>query len=126
MIKKIGIGFSLIGLIDSLYLFILTRLEKPLMYCNISSLVNCSKVEFSQFSTFLGIPDALLGTIFFSIMLILWILMFTEELKYLWIVGSVFTIYLIYTEILIGNICLYCTIAHLSCLIQGFIIFHRS
>ncbi|WP_269770913.1 vitamin K epoxide reductase family protein [Sulfurisphaera tokodaii] len=116
----------MVGIADSLYLYLHLLLEKIPTYCNVSAIIDCHKVELSVYSHFLGIPDSLLGLIYFSIMTILWLIGIEEILRYLWIVGAIFSMYLIYTEILIGSLCIYCTLAHLCCLIQGIILFKNN
>ncbi|AEB95384.1 MAG: vitamin K epoxide reductase family protein [Metallosphaera sp.] len=116
---KAGVVLSSIGLADSAYLLYVTSEGRNPSYCNISSTIDCGKVEFSPFSHFFGVPDALLGVLFFIVTLSLWILNKTVTLRYLWILGSVFVFYLVYTEFLIGSLCIYCTIAQACCLLQG-------
>ncbi|WP_286189079.1 vitamin K epoxide reductase family protein [Sulfolobus sp. S-194] len=115
----------MIGVIDFLYLYLHIISEKIQTYCNVSSIIDCHRVELSVYSHFLGIPDSLLGLIYFSIIAVFWLIGIEEILRYLWIVGAIFSIYLIYTEILIGSLCIYCTLAHLCCLIQGIILYKK-
>ncbi|WP_252896695.1 vitamin K epoxide reductase family protein [Metallosphaera hakonensis] len=96
--------------------------DRPPAYCNISSTIDCGKVEFSPYSHFLGVPDALLGLFFFVVMIVLWSLSLPQFLRYWWVIGVLFSIYLIYTETLIGAICLYCSLAQAYCVVQGLLL----
>ncbi|MCG3109264.1 hypothetical protein L3N51_01554 [Metallosphaera sp. J1] len=121
----IGIGLSVLGLIDSSYLLYITESEKPPPFCDVSSYINCGRVEFSPFSHFFGVPDALLGALFFLMGIILW-LTSRSTLKYWWVLGTIFTVYLISTEALLNSICLYCTLAQACCVFQGILLWRND
>ncbi|MCH1772231.1 MULTISPECIES: vitamin K epoxide reductase family protein [Metallosphaera] len=116
--RRIGLGLSVVGLIDSSYLLYLTETERPPPFCNVSAYIDCGRVEFSPFSHFLGIPDSLLGVLFFTLGITLW-LKFGSVLKYWWALGVIFSGYLIFTEVILNSICLYCTLAQVCCIVQG-------
>ncbi|ABP94978.1 Vitamin K epoxide reductase [Metallosphaera sedula] len=119
--RRIGLGLSIIGLIDSSYLLYLTETERPPPFCNVSAYIDCGRVEFSAFSHFLGVPDPLLGVLFFAMSITLW-LKFGSVLKYWWALGVIFSGYLIFTEVILNSICLYCMLAQACCIIQGIFI----
>lgn len=113
-----------IGAILSVYLLVETLTLKVPNYCEISSMVNCRAVEFSPYSRVFGIPDALLGALWFIGIGVLWILRFKDLITYLWIVGIAFVGYFIFTEIvLIKSICIYCTLVHLLAILLAIPIF---
>ena len=91
------------------------------LVCSDKGIVNCLEVTTSTYSKFLGIPVAVLGLVFFAVMLPL-------QLPYMWrrsdpalrnvrlawaTVGLVSVLYLLYTELFrIDAICLWCTAVH--------------
>ncbi|MCL4398478.1 MAG: vitamin K epoxide reductase family protein [Candidatus Parvarchaeota archaeon] len=120
--------FSLLGLAAMLYLllsFTLNLISKN--SCDIiSSVINCSKVVTSSYSTLFGIDWYYYGIAFFSLIAILSIIklsnkkekrnrLFAEAIFALSIFGSGIAGYLIYVEIaLVHHICILCTTGHLA------------
>jgi uncharacterized membrane protein len=94
--------------------------------CSDNSVVNCLKVTTSSYSEVAGVPVALLGLIFFAVMLVL-------QLPAMWrrpdaavrwirlgwaIAGLATVLYLFYAELFeIDAICLWCTSVHVLTLI---------
>ncbi|OFW78192.1 MAG: hypothetical protein A2Z48_04420 [Actinobacteria bacterium RBG_19FT_COMBO_70_19] len=120
-VPPVTMALALGGLAVSIYLTIAHYTDPDLLVCSDSGTVNCSAVTTSAQSTFLGIPVALLGLVWFVAMLALslpvaWnatsrnvhLVRFAAALG-----GIGFVLWLVYAElIIIGVICLWCTIAH--------------
>ncbi len=110
------------GLGVSIYLTIAHYNTKMVIACPATSTLNCEKVTTSPESVVLGIPVAVLGLAFYLFMIVAtspWA--WRAKLPALrWarlgsvIVGMVFVLYLIYTELITLNvtICLWCTSVH--------------
>jgi uncharacterized membrane protein len=127
---------SLVGLADSTYLTIAHYNTAVTLACPDTGVVNCAKVTTSAQSIFLGIPVAVLGLAFF-------VFMVAANSPWAWrsklpaiywarlgsvVVGMIFVLYLVYSEIItIGNICLFCTYAHIiTFLLFAMLVFHAS
>lgn len=120
-VPPVTLALALGGVAVSIYLTIAHYTDPELLVCSDSGTVNCSAVTTSAQSTFLGIPVALLGLGWFVAMLVLclpaaWnaasrnvhLLRFAGALA-----GIGFVLWLVYAElIIIGAICLWCTVAH--------------
>ena len=90
------------------------------------NLVNCLKVTTSSYSKIHGIPVAVLGLIFFAVMIVLqsppaWASMsrYVRTARLLWsLVGVGTAVWLIYAELFqLDAICLWCTSVHIMSLI---------
>ena len=119
---RVGLSLllSLVGLGVSIYLTIDHFAKIPLV-CSGNGFVNCQKVTTSAQSHFLGVPVALLGLGFYTVMTVI-------NLPPLWhardrrihvarlgliCVGMLFALYLVAAElVIIDNICLWCTGVH--------------
>jgi uncharacterized membrane protein len=109
------------GIAVSTYLTIAHYTDPELLVCSDSGTVNCSAVTTSAQSTFLGVPVALLGLLWFVGMFVLCL---PVAWRSTWrpvhvarLVGAIagigFVLWLVYAElIIIGAICLWCTVAH--------------
>lgn len=104
---------SFIGFVDSAYLASKHYSGAPI---NCSILSGCEEVATSEYATVLGIPLALVGAIYYSVVSVL-LLVYLETKKYgillSVVVGStgafLTSLILIYIQIaVIGAICLYC------------------
>jgi uncharacterized membrane protein len=91
------------------------------LVCSDHGGINCLAVTTSQYSKVLGIPVALLGLIYFVVMLVLQLPQMWDRAEPLirrarvgWaVVGLVSVVYLLYTELFrIDAICLWCTGVH--------------
>jgi len=111
---------SLIGLGVSVYLTVDHFAKIPLA-CSDTGIVNCTKVTTSAESYFLGIPVAVLGLCFYTVMVAInspWAWRAADRRIHLVrlalvVVGVCFALYLVACELLIiGNICLWCTSVH--------------
>jgi uncharacterized membrane protein len=112
---------SLAGLGVSIYLTIAHFEGSQILVCAENSVVNCEKVTTSAQSEFLGIPVAILGLVFYVVMVLF-------NLPAAWrsqdrrvhiarlalaAIGMAFALWLIAAElVIIGAICLYCTSVH--------------
>ncbi|GEM_PF-578652 len=116
------LGLSLAGLGVSVYLTIEHYTGSTTLACPATATLNCLKVTTSPQSTIFGIfPVAVLGLAFYVVMAAIntpWA--WNWPLRPVWwlrlasvIVGMVFVLYLIYTELFTLNaICLWCTSVH--------------
>lgn len=111
---------SLAGLGVSVYLTVDHFAKIPLA-CSDTGIVNCTKVTTSAESYFLGIPVAVLGLCFYTVMVAInspWAWRAADRRIHLLrlalvTVGICFALYLVACELLIiGNICLWCTSVH--------------
>jgi uncharacterized membrane protein len=128
---------SLIGLADSVYLTIAHYTTSNILACSDKGVINCAKVTTSPESIVFGIfPVAVLGLAFFVFMTAIntpWA--WRAKLPVIrWarlasvIIGIVFVLYLVYTEVItLGNICLFCTYAHVvTFFLFGLIVFSAA
>ncbi|HXZ71399.1 MAG TPA: vitamin K epoxide reductase family protein, partial [Streptosporangiaceae bacterium] len=113
---------ALAGLGVSIYLTIAHFTESTLAGCSEKAgLVNCTKVTTSAQSYAFGIPVAVLGLVFFLVMVAImspWAWRSARREVHLirlasLVAGIGFVLYLLYAELfMIGGICLYCTSVH--------------
>ena len=115
------LGLTLVGAAVSLYLTISHYGDPDLLVCAEGGSVSCSAVTSSAQSELLGIPVALLGLLWFAGMVVLCLPAAwrapdrrVHQLRMLGVMaGMVFVLWLIYAElIIVGAICLWCTVAH--------------
>jgi uncharacterized membrane protein len=111
--------FAACGLATSAYLTIAHYTSPNVLACSASGLVNCEQVTTSQQSTFLGIPVAVLGLVWFGTILLIstprqWDRPVLHRARILWsVAGMAFAMWLVYAELaIIGAICLWCSITH--------------
>lgn len=111
---------AVLGFITSLYLLKNHYIPSESgSFCDLSSTVSCSIVNTSVFSELFGVPVALLGGLWF-----LWLILRCRQAQksgsgtnvvdlFIWnILGLAFIVYFIVAEILLGAICLLCTLVH--------------
>ncbi len=105
----------------AIYLTIAHYTTPALLACPGTSLINCAKVTTSPASMLFGIPVALVGTVYFLVMLPLCLpaawrshntaLRITRQAMAT--AGMLFVLYLVGTEFLVlGSICLWCSAVH--------------
>jgi len=117
-LKVAGISFSIIGLIDSVYLTF-HKVSGGKIYCG--NIGDCNAVNSSPFAELYGIPIALLGAGAYAAILFLFIV---EDRRIFWqefvplilfpvtLVGIIYSAYLTYVEIaILKKICVYCVIS---------------
>jgi uncharacterized membrane protein len=112
-LEKIMVVLSAMGALLSMYL-LYTTLTKDYGLCPTSG---CSVVGSSKYSYFLGLPVALWGLGYYSVLFLTLVNimngtrvdMFRKTLGILLLIGVIFTIYLRYLEFfVIGAICFWC------------------
>lgn len=122
IISIIGVVLSMIGLADSIYLTIAHYTTPVILACPESKFINCAKVTSSHYSVIHGIPLAVLGLFFFTIMLILQLpKLWQIKSNIIWkirlafsSIGLITIFYLVYVELYkLKAICLYCTLTHI-------------
>jgi uncharacterized membrane protein len=115
------LGLSVLGLAVSVYLTVEHYTSSTTLACPETGVINCQKVTTSAQSAVFGIPVAVLGLVFF-------VLVLPACLPAAWrsgnpalrwgrvlfaLVGVGFVVYLLYTELFVLDaICLYCTAVH--------------
>lgn len=118
-----GLILTLLGLGDSIYLAYEHATANATLACSASATVDCVKVTTSSYAVIAGVPVAYLGVAFFTGMLGLAALILrgtsrsTELAENVRLgvsgLGLAMVAYLIWAEIQIGAICLWCTGVHL-------------
>src|SRR5580658_6239258 len=118
---RFGTAVSLAGLAIAGYLTYEHYTGSTSLVCSDKGIINCLAVTTSSYSKVAGVPVAVLGLIFFAVMLVLQLppLWEREErhirgARVAWsVVGLGTVIYLLYTELFrIDAICLWCTAVH--------------
>ena len=120
-VVPVTLGSSIGGLAVSTYLTIAHFTSPEIIACSSSGTINCEQVTTSAQSTFVGVPVAILGLVFFAAMIVL-------DLPAMWrserrgihlarlaasVAGIGFALWLVYAELfIIRAICLWCTVAH--------------
>ena len=122
----VGTTASVLGLGVAGYLTFEHYTSSTSLACSGNGIVNCLKVTTSSYSAVAGIPVALLGLVFFAVMLVLqtppaWRrpepAMRTIRLAWS-VVGLGSVLYLLYAELFaIDAICLWCTSVHVLTLV---------
>ncbi len=118
-ILKLIIILSILGIIVSLYL-IKNHYAPPTKgaLCDISESISCSLVNTSAFSELLNVPVALLGVLWFLVLIVFSWKALKKDGALLtimlgWgILGILFVIYFIIAEIILKSICPFCTLVH--------------
>ncbi len=122
----VALGLAVIGTLLSAYLTFEHFTQNQTLACSTTATVNCQKVTESQWSSFLGIPVALLGLGFFIVMVVLCLPRLMRAPGRLWDAvrltlagtGLAFALYLVFAELFhIGAICLWCTAVHVVTLL---------
>jgi uncharacterized membrane protein len=117
-----SLALSLAGLGLSIYLTVEHFTAPGTLACPANSTVDCARVTTSAQSSFLGIPVAVLGLVFFAALVALCVpSLWRTRRVWVWQVrlglaglGVVFVVYLIFAELfLINAFCLWCTAVHL-------------
>ncbi len=110
-----------IGLGLSVYLTVEHFSAAPRYACPTTTVVDCVKVTSSSYSTFLGVPVAVAGVVYFVVASPLYLPVawrsgnaWIQRARWAWAgIGMVSVFWLIYGELDVGAICLYCTGVHL-------------
>lgn len=114
----VGIGLSLVGLIDALYLT-LNKLTQGKVYC--ANIGDCNAVNASSYADIFGIPIALLGAGAYAVFIALLYVEDTYEagremaqlgLFVFTLTGVIYSAYLTYIEVaVLEAICIYCLLS---------------
>ncbi len=122
----VGTLLSVLGLGVSIYLTYEHFTSSSTLACSDNGIVNCLKVTTSSYSAVAGVPVAVLGLVFFVVMLVLQLPPMwqrTEPVvrigRLAWaVVGLGTVLYLLYAELFaIDAICLWCTSVHVLTLV---------
>lgn len=118
---SLSLVLALGGVGVSTYLTIAHYTTPKILACSASGTIDCARVTTSTQSTFLGIPVAVLGLVFFVGMSVLCLpVAWRSDRRLVHLVrlaattiGLAFVLWLVYAELfIIGAICLWCTVAH--------------
>ncbi len=116
---------GIIGLFTSTYL--VKNHYAPGSACDISKSISCSTVNNSKYAELFNVPVAVLGLIWFILLLAMaWKTYHGQhhlsKIMLWWlIIGIIFVAYMVLAEFLLGVICPSCTIVHLIVLISLFL-----
>ena len=109
------------GLLVSAYLTFEHFTANATLACSIGGVVDCAKVTTSAWSTFMGVPVALLGLLYFVSVIPLMLpsvwrrsVPWLDWLRIGWVtIGLGMVLYLVWAELFrINAICLWCTVVH--------------
>ena len=119
--RQAALAIAIIGLMISSYLT-LTRYTSISLACPDTGVINCANVLSSQYSTILGVPNAVLGIVFFAIdLFVIWRYFGRAQMVMINGIGLAFVLYYITAEFLLRSICIYCTGVHICVLALLFI-----
>ena len=120
-LAPVTLVLSVVGLAVSAYLTFEHFTDNATLACSIGGVVDCARVTSSAWSTFVGIPVAVLGLFFFLVTLGLCLprawrstAAWLDPARIGWLtVGLGFALYLVWAELFrIHAICLWCTVVH--------------
>ncbi|MDQ2756580.1 MAG: vitamin K epoxide reductase family protein [Actinomycetota bacterium] len=120
-LPPVSLGLSVLGLLLSAYLTFEHFTQNATLACSSTATVNCQKVTESEWSSFLGVPVAVLGLLFFASMVALCLPTTyrragtaLDVVRVTWCaIGLAFALYLVFAELYhIHAICLWCTGVH--------------
>lgn len=115
--KKLSLIIAGIGLAISIYLTILRYTSALPLVCPNNGIINCAHVLTSQYSTIFGVPNAVLGIVFFvAEMFVIMKYFGTEEMLLLNAIGLLFVLYYMFAEYVLSSICIFCTGVHICVL----------
>ena len=116
-ITSVAYVFAVIGLLVSVYLTLVRYTSVVPLACPSSGVINCENVLSSQYSTIFGIPNAVLGMVFFVAEIIAIRMYFkTDYFLMLNGIGLAFVLYYVTAEYVLSSICLFCTAVHVCVL----------
>ena len=120
-LAPVSLALVVAGLLVSAYLTFEHFTANATLACSIGGVVDCAKVTSSAWSTFLGVPVAVLGLVFFVVLLgLCWPSTWRRRERWLdpvrlgWVtIGLGMALYLVWAELYrIHAICLWCTAVH--------------
>ena len=121
-LAPVTLGLAVVGLGVSGYLTFEHFTDNATLACSIGGVIDCARVTSSAWSTFLGVPVAVLGVLFFAVTLVLCLprvwrspAAWLDAARIGWLtVGLGFALYLVWAELFrIHAICLWCTVVHI-------------
>ena len=116
---------ALVGLGVSIYLSVEALSPHVPLYCSTPGVINCERVTTSVYSRILGVPVALLGVAWFVVEIGL-IYVKSWFAFPCWVLGMAFVGYLLFSEYVLGSICLYCTAVHITVVAIGYPVWKLS
>lgn len=125
-LAPVSVGLSVLGLLLSAYLSFEHVTSNATLACSATATVNCQRVTESEWSSFLGMPVAFLGLLFFASMVALCLpstyrrsSRVLDAARVGWCaVGLAFALYLVFAELYhIRAVCLWCTGVHVVTLV---------
>lgn len=117
----LGVALTLIGIAAAIYLTVAHYTTAQTLACPETGVINCAKVTTSVYAEILGVPLAVLGLVFFIVMLPLQLpaLWRNRSKAVIWgrlafaVSGVLMVFWLVYVEFFkLNAICLYCTVVH--------------
>ncbi len=103
---------ALVGVVDTMYLTAVHYLGTPLV-CPNAGIIDCAKVLGSQYADIAGVPNAVLGLVFFLVEILLIYLVKNKDALVIYNgVGMGFVFYFLYVEYVLSAICIFCTLVH--------------
>ncbi len=115
----VSLLFAVLGLAASAYLTVEHFSASTVLACPETATINCTKVTTSKWSHVLGIPVALLGLIYFVVVVaiclpVAWRVAALDRWRIALVgLGAVSVVYLVYIELFkVDAICLWCTAVH--------------
>ena len=112
----------IIGIVVSIYLTNYAFSKSPTVACPDIGPINCENVLNSQYASILGMPNGVLGLLYFIFFIVLLYIVKNRNTTLLYnAVGIGFVIYYMNVERIVGSICIWCTTVHV-CVILLFII----
>jgi uncharacterized membrane protein len=118
-VPPVSLVLSVLGLAVSVYLTVEHYTSSTTLACPDTGALNCLKVTTSEQSAVFGVPVALLGLLYFSVMVVLSLLWRTTRREVrlgrlaFTAVGVLFVAWLVYAELFtLDAICLWCTAVH--------------
>lgn len=131
-VPLLSLLLSIAGLLTSAYLTY-THFDRDALVCSADAVVDCETVTSSEQSELFGIPVAILGLAFFVFLTAI-CLPFAWRIDALkWVrlgavgIGVLMVVYLVAAELLIiGKICLWCTVVHVITLALAYLLVSAS
>ncbi|AKT52720.1 hypothetical protein ADJ73_09590 [Arsenicicoccus sp. oral taxon 190] len=118
-----SLGLSVVGLLTSAYLSYEHRTGGQTLACPEGQVVSCATVTRSAYATVLGMPVAYLGLLYFVALVLLCLPAVWRRPRLdlprlaMAAVGLVAVCYLVWAEVQLGAICLWCTLVHVVTLL---------
>ncbi len=113
-IYYLSLFFASVGLLSSIYLTV-TKYTSLQLACPDTGVIDCTNVLTSQYASLYGVPNVILGVVFFVVMFaVITLVKNKDAFVILSGIGMAFVLYYIYAEYMVRSICIYCTVVHIS------------